>query len=260
MRNGGLLAGVAVAVLAAAPADALAQKASISGQALWTGKGVPKNAEVVVDKDKEHCLSKGALLRNEIVVDPKTKGIANVLVWIVDAEDPKKKLPLTAATKAWLAKNKEVVIDQPCCAFIPRVTPIVAGQTLVVKNSSPIAHNINVSSAGVNFNQSLPPGGKHEHAGKIEPSIFPITYACNVHPWMKGYLYSIPGPYFAVTGADGSFKIENLPKGKFKLMAWQEKGGWLLNTGLGSKNAGVLIDIKADGEIKAPRIEMSRAD
>ncbi len=252
----------ALAALALTPILAQAQTASISGSALWTGKAIPKNEEANVDKDKMHCLSKGAVLKNEIVVDAKTKGIANVMIWLVDAEDSKKKLPLTAGAKAWLAKNKEVVIDQPCCAFIARITPIVEGQTLVVKNSSPISHNISIlgGSAGPNINPLIPAGGKYTHDKAIDARLFPIRYSCSIHAWMQGYLFAIPSPYFAVTGADGSFKIENLPKGKFKLMAWHEKGGWLLKTGAGSKNAGVEIEVKADGTIKAPKIELSSID
>jgi plastocyanin len=254
----------ALAALALVPALAHAQKGVITGSALWTGKEVPKNSPADVDKDKDHCLSKGAILKNEIIVDPKTKGIANVMVWVVDA-DPKninKPLPLTEGAKAWLAKNKEVVIDQPCCVFIPRVTPLVVGQTLTVKNSSPISHNINImgGAAGPSINPIMPAGSKYTYDKKVDPRIFPIPYSCNVHAWMKGYLFAIPSPYFAVTGADGSFKIENLPSGKFRLMAWHEKGGFLLLGPGGVKDRGVLIEVKGDGMITAPKIEMSSID
>ena len=30
-------------------------------------------------------------------------------------------------------------------------------------------------------------------------------------------------PFFAITGVDGSFRIEGLPPGSYKLTAWQEE-------------------------------------
>jgi len=258
---------IAAGFLAAAllPAPAFAQKGgTVTGQALWTGGAIPKNEEANVDKDKASCLRDGAILKNELVIDPKTKGIKNVIVWLTDADPKKINVPFAdAAAKAWLAKNTTVEIDQPCCAFIPRIVPIVEGQKLLVRNSATIAHNISVlgGSAGPNFNQLMPPGTKFEHAGPITARIFPIGYSCSIHAWMKGYLFAIPSPYYAVTGPDGKFTLKDVPPGKYRLMAWQEKGGFLLlgPGGVAKKDRGVVIEVKA-GENKAPKVEIAKVD
>ena len=40
------------------------------------------------------------------------------------------------------ADKDEVVVDQPCCQFVEHAFAMRAGQSLVAKNSAPIAHNV----------------------------------------------------------------------------------------------------------------------
>src|SRR5262245_54438193 len=88
------LLALAVFSLAALPAAVLAQKGgTVTGTVTWAGGALPKNGEANVDKDKKECLAKGAILKNEFVIDAKTKGVANVLVWVIDAKDAQKEIP-----------------------------------------------------------------------------------------------------------------------------------------------------------------------
>ena len=48
---------------------------------------------------------------------------------------------------------------------------------------------------------------------------------CDIHPWMQAYVAVSPHPFFAVTGADGSYSIPNLPAGTYVVEAWHERGG-----------------------------------
>ena len=48
---------------------------------------------------------------------------------------------------------------------------------------------------------------------------------CNIHPWMRSYLFVFNNPYFAVTSADGAFDLKNVPPGTYTVEAWQEKYG-----------------------------------
>ena len=44
-----------------------------------------------------------------------------------------------------------------------------------------------------------------------------LKFKCDVHPWMFSYVSVFDHPYFAVTGKDGSYKIANVPPGKYTL-------------------------------------------
>jgi hypothetical protein len=52
-----------------------------------------------------------------------------------------------------------------------------------------------------------------------------VAIKCDVHPWMNGYAGVLPHPFFAVSGADGSYTIKGLPPGDYTVEAWHEKLG-----------------------------------
>jgi len=40
---------------------------------------------------------------------------------------------------------------------------------------------------------------------------------------MLGVVHVLPYPFFAITDENGSFKIENVPPGSYKIEAWHER-------------------------------------
>ena len=71
-----------------------------------------------VPKDKPHCL-KGDTEDPTWIVDPATKGVANAVVYLKFASPPKYNFADTG-------RGKDVVIDQPFCAFKPHVSVVDA--------------------------------------------------------------------------------------------------------------------------------------
>jgi hypothetical protein len=55
--------------------------------------------------------------------------------------------------------------------------------------------------------------------------ITPFKVKCDVHGWMKAWMAVLPHPFYAVSQANGTFTISNLPPGTYTLVAWQEKYG-----------------------------------
>jgi hypothetical protein len=252
-----LLAGFAVAVCSTT--SHAEDWGNIKGQIVWSGKVAPAAKEIKPNKDEQHCLSKGALLSNEILVDKDTLGVANVMIWLAPF-DKGGKIPINPKLKA--VPQDKVIIDQPCCMFEPRITMMREGQTLVIKNSAPVPHNSRVSgNPEINGtkNPNIPPGGSVEFGGetklKAEPK--PLLLACDIHGWMGGRIGVFDHPYFALTKKDGTFEIKDAPAGKFRIYIQHEAVGWLHKVGAGEKlSGGQVIEIKAGETLDLGKIEM----
>ena len=118
-----------------------------------------------------------------------------------------------------------VNLEQKGCTYIPHVLGIMAGQKFQITNDDPTNHNVHpMPSANREWNQSQPPGSPPMVQEFARPEVM-IPVKCNVHPWMKAYVGVQKHPFYAVTGADGTFTIKGLPPGDYTIEAWQEKYG-----------------------------------
>jgi plastocyanin len=221
----GLGAAVTVVLFAAGSASADDKKwVTLKGRVEWpAAAAVPQAKNPDVKTDKEHCLSKGQLVYEDLIVDPKTRGVKNVWVYLKPATGDD--FPPADINPA-LAKAppKEHVIDQPCCQFVPRILAARAGDTLLVKNSAPVPHNINYNADNESFNVTVPSGGKHQPKAALAAQKSPILFKCDIHPWMSGRIMVFDHPYFAVTDANGNFEIKGAPTGNYRIFYRHENG------------------------------------
>lgn len=123
------------------------------------------------------------------------------------------------------APSTPVVIDQNGCRYQPHVAGVMVGQPLKFKNSDGILHNVHgLPNENREFNIGMPPTLKEKDQVLNNPEpFFPVK--CDVHPWMKAYVAVMSHPYFAVSGADGTFEIGGLPDGTYEVEAWHERLG-----------------------------------
>lgn len=154
-------------------------------------------------------------LKEQRVVTDGSGHLANVVVYLEDAP--------AAAPAAGLPP---VVLDQVNCQYVPHVVALRTGQTLHVTSSDPAMHNVHgLCTDNDPFNFALVRPGQSKDLTFSQPETFPVT--CDVHPWMKAYVHVFAHPWFAVTQADGTFEIRDVPAGKYTLVAWQENYGTL---------------------------------
>jgi hypothetical protein len=52
-----------------------------------------------------------------------------------------------------------------------------------------------------------------------------IRIKCDVHGWMGAWCGVLSHPFFAVTVADGTYTIKDLPAGTYTIEAWHERFG-----------------------------------
>jgi hypothetical protein len=204
---------------------------SVKGQVVFPANlPIPKREALNVTQDKDHCLSKGDILDESMIVNPKQRGIKNVVVWLRpdDATNAKAKFTdaqIDPADKK--RKSVEIVISQPCCMFVDRITIARTGDTILVKNPAPVPHNFFWSSMeNGEFNVTVPKMDQWKMPAAIVAESPPIQYKCTIHGWMTGYVKVFEHPYYAVTDENGNFEIKNAPVGKFRIVAWHENTGF----------------------------------
>jgi plastocyanin len=126
------------------------------------------------------------------------------------------------------ASAAPLVLDQKGCEYIPSILAAQTGQKLNIKNSDPVLHNVHTQPAATSGNKEM---NTAQMAGtpditftfeKAEPF---LKFKCDVHPWMFAWVSVFDHPYFAVSGKDGTFKIANVPAGKYKIEAAHRKAG-----------------------------------
>ena len=119
-------------------------------------------------------------------------------------------------------KADGVLFDQKECVFLTHVCALTVGQTLDIKNSDNVGHNTNIAGKKNTFNQTIPAGATIPFKVQKEEAT-PAPVNCSIHPWMSSYLLPRENGYFAVTAADGTFEIANLPAGeKLDFQVWHE--------------------------------------
>ena len=220
-------AAVATVGLCSTPAEA--QWGTLKGQVTVTGDFAPLKLLVMKDDKaaKDAAVCAAADVPNEsVVIDPATKGLANVVVWI--GEKPSKIHPdLLKPAKP------EIDFDQKGCRFLPHILLVRTDQKVRVMSDDSVAHNTHTwprANKQVNFIV-----GANDRAGVVVKEVStkektPTKITCDIHSWMEAYWVILDHPYAAVSNAKGEFEIANLPVGVHEIKVWQETSGWLIKS------------------------------
>ena len=127
--------------------------------------------------------------------------------------------------RVFAVPTETVEMDQKACVFIPRVLGAQVGQPLKFLNSDPMAHNVHgFAQKAKPWNISLSVKGTSRSV-KVDKPESMIEIKCDIHPWMRAYVGVFDHPYFALSGADGSFTLKNVPPGEYTVEAWHERFG-----------------------------------
>jgi len=113
-------------------------------------------------------------------------------------------------------------VDQMNLIFVPHVIAVQKGTTIDFPNSDLVRHNVfSPPDCSKQFNLGTYDVGVSKPVTFDKPGEVPLL--CNVHAEMSAYVVVLDNPYFAVTAKDGSFRIDNVPPGTYKLKTWHEK-------------------------------------
>jgi len=121
---------------------------------------------------------------------------------------------------------QHVAVDQRNLVFLPRTLVILQGTTVDFLNHDNVAHNVYWPSINGDkrFRHSLTIVSPNQQKSFEFDNLGAAQILCNLHPDMIGYVVVVPTPYFALTGADGTFSIKDVPPGNYTLKTWSEDG------------------------------------
>jgi plastocyanin len=165
----------------------------------------------------------------QVLYVDRSGGLRYAVVFLPDARPGGSSVPATA------------VMNQRNHIFEPQVLAVRGGQTVRFTNDDPANHNVRAqdSSAANTFSIQTASGsvGPDTHRFMATPAGRPLELSCDIHPWMAAWVYVFDHDQFAVTTADGRFRIDNVPAGRYRIAVRQPSGRLARD---------VAVDVRAD--------------
>jgi len=112
------------------------------------------------------------------------------------------------------------VMDQRGERFVPHVLAITTGTIVDFPNSDHIYHNVFSLSRAKSFDLGRYAAGRSKPVRFDRPGI--VRVFCDIHSHMNAFILVFGHPFFAMTDADGRYRIDNVPPGTYSLVAWNE--------------------------------------
>jgi hypothetical protein len=205
---------------------------TITGTVKWSGP-MPKIAAIPINKDAEVCDPQSQKKRDlERLVVGSNGGVANTVVFLKDI----------SKGKAMDLPEEHQFLNQKSCRYEPHVLLVPADGTLRIKSSDPVLHTVHMSGAS---DYNLPFPFANQTVSRTMNRSGVVDMRCNAgHVWMNAEMLVVNHPYYAVTDADGNFKLTNVPAGDYEIEAWHE--GWKVT------GEGAVYDVMTQMRVQRP--------
>jgi plastocyanin len=115
----------------------------------------------------------------------------------------------------------QAIIDQRNETFIPLVSLIRAGGSVVFTNNDTTRHQVYSFSPIKQFEFEIDQGQRSQAVLFDKPGVASI--GCNIHDQMITYVYVAQSPYAAMTDAKGRVQFAGVPAGAWHAHVWHPR-------------------------------------
>jgi plastocyanin len=136
--------------------------------------------------------------------------------------------PPAASTTPVAAIPAKATMDQTNRRFSPETLVIPAGSEVSFPNLDPIFHNVFSLSGPKIFDLGNYPKGDTRIVMFREPGIVYVN--CHLHPNMTGTIVVAPNRWNTRADRDGRFELQDVPPGKYTIVAWHKAAGFFRQT------------------------------
>ena len=213
-------------------ADSATASGSIAGT-ITTSAPLAVRAPVSTGRDAAIC---GPSIPDESIVQ-QGSGLGGAVVWLEDIRRGKP-IPL----------ERRLELESDRCRLRPRVQAAVVGSAVNVVGHDEFRQHLRFIAGGEREPRTAVLLERDE---QVIPTERPFTAPGLVivrdadHPWPTAYVAVFDHPYFAVTAPNGTFTIDRVPAGRYRLKVWHER----------TKVAEQTVDVGASGTTVSVRLE-----
>ena len=204
--------------------DPAATGGAITGT-VTTAAPLSKGVPVSTGADSAVC---GPSIPDGSVVQ-QGSGLGGAVVWL---DDIRRGRPLPLERRLELESDK--------CLLVPRVRAGLVGGAVNVLGHDDFRQHLHFLAAGDSGPRAIVLLGRDEQVIPTErplaaPGLVVVRDAD--HSWPAAYIAVFDHPYFAVTAPNGTFRIDGVPPGRYRLKVWHER----------ARLAEQLVDVSAAG-------------
>lgn len=183
--------------------------------------GAPRDTSIMPTHDLGVCRP-----FSESIVPSRNGGVGNAVVWLMGiAEGPRDDAP------------RRVKLTLDGCRLDPRVQRVAQGGTVMVSGRDAMMSRLKFFGAGEVATRAtvlLSDAGQIVPTSAVTASPSLVEVRDDMHPWVRAWLVVAPHPFVAVTDADGTFRFDGVPPGRYTMVVWHER--------LGVKRSRVRVD------------------
>jgi hypothetical protein len=190
---------------------------SVAGTVVLSS-GVEETEEFPVNKDYEAC---GKEPRRIHWVRVKGSRLLDAVVFIHDID----------CGKPFAEADKVIGVQQERCGFTPPLQIIRDRGRLELRNLDPVMHSARIYEIIQSAQRQILNAVQERDSDAISTVLRvtrgnAIKMECSVHDFMHGWVFVARNPYYVIVDDNGTFRIDDIPAGKYRLRVWHSRLGY----------------------------------